>query len=80
VTVAAEQGLLGLVPYLALLGAVVGTLLAVPSRLPVARSALIACFAGLMVHSLAYAGLLIDPVTWAAVAAGFALARAPVEA
>ena len=80
VTVAAEQGLLGLVPYLALLAAIVGTLLAVPSRLPVARAALVACFAGLVVHSLAYAGLLIDPVTWAIVAAGFALARSSVEA
>jgi len=45
----------------------------------VARSALVACFAGLVVHSLAYAGLLIDPVTWAIVAAGFALARYSVE-
>ena len=75
VTVAAEQGLLGLVPYAALVAAVVGTLLTVPQRLTVARSALVACFAGLVVHSLAYAGLLIDPVTWAIVAAGFALAR-----
>jgi putative inorganic carbon (HCO3(-)) transporter len=80
VTVAAEQGLFGLVPYLALLAAVLGTLLAVPSRLPVARSAVVACFAGLVVHSLAYAGLLIDPVTWAIAAAGFALAWSPVEA
>jgi hypothetical protein len=31
------------------------------------------------VHSLAYAGLLIDPVTWTLVAAGFALARYSVE-
>jgi putative inorganic carbon (hco3(-)) transporter len=79
VTVAAEQGLLGLVPYLALLAAVAGTLLTVPKRLPIARSALVACFAGLLVHSLAYAGLLIDPVTWALVAAGFALARYSVQ-
>jgi O-antigen ligase len=79
VTVAAEQGLLGFVPYLALLAAIAGTLLTVPERLRVARSALVACFAGLVVHSLAYAGLLIDPVTWAIVAAGFALARYSVE-
>jgi len=79
VTVAAEQGLLGLIPYLALLAAVAGTLLSVPRRLPVARSALVACFAGLFVHSLAYAGLLIDPVTWAIAAAGFALARYSVQ-
>jgi O-antigen ligase len=79
VTVAAEQGALGLVPYLALLAAIVGTLLTVPERLRVARSALVACFAGLVVHSLAYAGLLIDPATWAIVAAGFALARYSVE-
>jgi putative inorganic carbon (hco3(-)) transporter len=79
VTVAAEQGLLGLAPYLALLAAVAGALLTVPVRLAVARSALVACFAGLVVHSLAYAGLLIDPVTWAIVAAGFALARYSVQ-
>jgi O-antigen ligase len=79
VTVAAEQGLLGFVPYLALLAAVTGALLTVPARLAVARSALVACFAGLVVHSLAYAGLLIDPVTWAIVAAGFALARYSVQ-
>ncbi|HYU60463.1 MAG TPA: O-antigen ligase family protein [Solirubrobacterales bacterium] len=80
VTVAAEQGIVGIAPYLLLLAAAVGALLAVPARIPVARSALVACFAGLVVHSLAYAGLLIDPVTWALVATGLALARHPVAA
>lgn len=78
VTVAAEQGLLGLVPYVALLAAALGALIAVPLRLSVARSALVACFAAMVVHSLAYAGLLIDPVTWALVGTGLALARHPV--
>jgi putative inorganic carbon (HCO3(-)) transporter len=80
VTVAAEQGLVGLVAYLALLAAAAGALLGVPARMPLIRSALAACVAGLVVHSLAYAGLLIDPVTWALVATGLALAGKPVAA
>ena len=78
VTVAAEQGVVGLAPYLALLAAGLGALLAVPKRLRIARTALVACFAAMVVHSLAYAGLMIDPVTWALLATGLALARHPL--
>ena len=60
--------------------AVAGTLLTRAQAAADRRArALVACFAGLFVHSLAYAGLLIDPVTWALVAAGFALARYSVQ-
>jgi putative inorganic carbon (hco3(-)) transporter len=79
VTVAAEQGLVGLVPYVALVAAAVGTLLAVPG-LPIARAALVSCFAAIVVHSLAYAGLLIDPATWVLLGTGLALARNPAAA
>jgi putative inorganic carbon (hco3(-)) transporter len=79
VTVAAEQGLVGLVPYAALVAAAVGTLLAVPG-LPIARAALVSCFAAIVVHSLAYAGLLIDPATWVLLGTGLALARNPAAA
>ena len=77
VTVAAEQGLLGLLPYAALLLGAFAALLAVPLGLRVARSALVACFVAMVVHSLAYAGLLIDPATWALLGVGLALARRP---
>jgi putative inorganic carbon (HCO3(-)) transporter len=80
VTVAAEQGLIGLAPYLALLAAAVGTLLATPAGMTVARAALLACLGAMVVHSLAYAGLLIDPVTWALLGIGLALVRYPVPA
>jgi hypothetical protein len=32
----------------------------------------------MVAHSLAYAGFLIDPVTWALLGVGLALARAPL--
>ena len=56
-----------------------GTLLAGsgPPGLTVARSALFACFVAMVVHSLGYAGLLIDPVTWTLLGVGLALARRP---
>jgi O-antigen ligase len=77
VTVAAEQGIVGLIPYAALLLAALAALLAVPVGLRVARTALVACFVAMVVHSLAYAGLLIDPVTWTLLGVGLALARRP---
>jgi hypothetical protein len=55
-------------------------LLAVGAATPVARAALVACLAAMVVHSLAYAGFLIDPVTWALLGVGAALARRPAGA
>ena len=43
-----------------------------------APGALVACFVAMVVHSLAYAGFLIDPVTWALLGVGLSLARGPL--
>lgn len=68
VTVAAEQGLVGLVPYAALLVlAVLAMVRPWPARSDV-RAGIVACFAALLVHSLGYAGFFIDPATWALLA------------
>ncbi len=80
ITVAAEQGAVGLVLYATLLAAGLGTLLVAAPALPATRAALLACFVAMIVHSLAYAGFLIDPVTWAILGLGLALARAPAGA
>jgi putative inorganic carbon (hco3(-)) transporter len=77
VTVAAEQGAAGMILYLSLLAAGLVALLAARSGGPVARGALVACFVAMVVHSLAYAGLMIDPATWALLGIGLALAARP---
>jgi O-antigen ligase len=90
VTVAAEQGLLGLAAYVAV---VVAALLALfgdrsftrrnpgePSAgatgggVRVARAALAAMFVALLVHTMVYAAFLEDPFTWVILAAGASLA------
>lgn len=73
ITVAAEQGVLGLVPYAAVLGL---SILLLARPLPVAspaRAGVAACFAALLVHSVGYAGFYIDPATWALLALGLVL-------
>ncbi len=69
ITVAAEQGVIGLVPYLALLAVALAVLLAGASR-GAASAAVAACFVAMIVHSLGYAGFAIDPATWALLALG----------
>ena len=78
VTVAAEQGVLGLAVYLALLVAAFARLLAGARASPV-RAAIAAAFAGLVVHTLLYAAFLEDPLTWTLLAAGSAFALGPVR-
>ncbi len=106
ITVAAEQGVIGLAVYVAFILAAGWRLLEglrglVPGfgqrpamggaglaaegwraaggwALGGVRVALVAGFAAMIVHSLAYAAFLTDPITWALLAAGFALAREPV--
>lgn len=80
VTVAAEQGLVGLIAYLALIVVALGTLgrgLWGP-RPPdlAARAAVLAAFVALLVHTLAYAGFFEDPITWVLLAVGASLAHA----
>jgi putative inorganic carbon (HCO3(-)) transporter len=94
VTVAAEQGAVGLVVYVAVLvtafaALLSGSLLTAASSasrpgasgvgssewpILAARIAVTAAFAGLVVHSVGYAGFLTDPLTWALLAVGSALA------
>ena len=78
VTVAAEQGVVGLLLYGGLVLAGLGALLGAAPSLPAARTALVACFVAMIAHSLAYAGFLTDPATWALLGLGLALARAPI--
>jgi O-antigen ligase len=79
VTVAAEQGILGLAVYMSFAATALITLLAGAGGSP-ARTAVAACFVAMLVHSLGYAGFAIDPATWALLALGVALRRGPPEA
>jgi O-antigen ligase len=74
VTVAAEQGILGLVVYVALLIAAFTVLFAGAGRSP-PRIAIAACFAALVLHTWTYADFLEDPITWTLLGIGVALAR-----
>ncbi|HYQ77736.1 MAG TPA: O-antigen ligase family protein [Solirubrobacterales bacterium] len=77
VTVAAEQGLLGLLVYLALVVIALGTLSSGLFSAPTAaRAAILAAFVALLVHTLAYAGFFEDPITWVLLAVGASLAHA----
>ena len=79
ITVAAEQGVVGLIPYLALLGVAAWVLLGAAAagwrgaRRPPA-AVLAACLAAMFIHSLGYAAFLIDPITWTILAIGAAAA------
>jgi O-antigen ligase len=75
ITVAAEQGIIGLAVYVALLIAAVATLFRGAGRSP-PRIALLACFAALVLHTWTYADFLEDPITWTLLGIGVALARA----
>ena len=74
VTIAAEQGIVGLAVYLALLASAFVVLFRGAARSP-ARIAIAACFAALVLHTWTYADFLEDPFTWALLAVGLALAR-----
>jgi O-antigen ligase len=78
VTVAAEQGGLGLLVYVALLVAAFLRLLR-GARASPARAGIAAAFAGLMLHTWLYAAFLEDPLTWVLLAVGTALALSPNE-
>jgi O-antigen ligase len=73
VTVAAEQGIVGLALYVALLVSAFAVLFSGAGRSP-PRIAIAACFAALVLHTFTYADFLEDPETWALLAIGVALA------
>ena len=75
ITVAAEQGIVGLALYFALLVVAFVTLLRGAGRSP-PRIAVAACFAALVLHTFTYADFLEDPMTWTLLGIGVALARA----
>lgn len=76
ITFAAEQGIVGLAVYLALLAAALVRLLR--GAMGVALRAFVAAaFVGLLVHTMLYAAFLEDPMTWVLLAIGMALAAAP---
>jgi putative inorganic carbon (hco3(-)) transporter len=77
VTVAAEQGLIGELAYVAFVVAALAMLMR-GARASPARAAVAAAFLALVFHTQLYADFLEDPVTWALLGIGFALTQAPV--
>jgi len=75
-TVAAEQGMIGLAAYLALLAAALARLLARARDNPY-RAVVAAGFVAVVLHTWLYAAFLEDPVTWTLLAIGAVLARRP---
>jgi len=75
ITIAAEQGVIGLAVYVALLVAAFAVLFRGAGRSP-PRIAIAACFAALVLHTWTYADFLEDPITWTLLGIGVALARA----
>ncbi|HEY4826305.1 MAG TPA: O-antigen ligase family protein [Solirubrobacteraceae bacterium] len=78
ITIAAEQGLIGELAYLAFVLAAVVMLLRRARADPI-RAAVAAAFIALLFHTLLYADFLEDPITWTLLAIGAALARRPSE-
>ncbi|MGH2926339.1 MAG: O-antigen ligase family protein [Solirubrobacterales bacterium] len=76
ITVAAEQGGIGLIVY-ALLIALAFIVLFGGASGSVALAAVAACFVVMVAHSLGYAGFTTDPATWALLGLGLALRRRP---
>jgi len=83
VTVLAEQGLVGLALYVALIAVALWTMGAgmwarAAERAPpyAGRGAVLAAFVALLVHTMAYAGFYEDPITWVLLAVGASLASA----
>jgi O-antigen ligase len=80
VTVAAEQGVIGIAAYAALLAVALGTMGSGLWRKPeVGRAAVLAAFVALLVHTMAYAGFFEDPIAWLLLAVGASLGAAAVR-
>jgi O-antigen ligase len=82
VTVAAEQGTLGLALYVALIVVASRTLFggtATRAGRSPPRIAIAACFAALVLHTWVYADFLEDPMTWTLLGIGVALVALPAR-
>jgi O-antigen ligase len=84
ITVAAEQGIVGLAAYAALLVVALWTMgsgLFTRGKSPAGqfapRAAVLAAFVALLIHTMAYAGFYEDPITWVLLAVGASLATVP---
>jgi putative inorganic carbon (HCO3(-)) transporter len=77
VTVAAEQGLIGLAFYVALIVVALWAMTAGLQGRRASRAAVLAAFVALLVHTMAYAGFFEDPIAWVLLAVGAALASTP---
>ena len=77
ITVAAEQGLIGLAFYVALIVVALWAMTAGLKGRRASRAAVLAAFVALLVHTMAYAGFYEDPITWVLLAVGAALASTP---
>ncbi|MHB8657422.1 MAG: O-antigen ligase family protein [Solirubrobacteraceae bacterium] len=73
ITIAAEQGLIGELTYVALVVAAAVRLLRRSRGVP-ARAAIAATFLALVFHTMLYADFLEDPITWTLLGVGCALA------
>jgi putative inorganic carbon (hco3(-)) transporter len=73
INVAAEQGVVGLAVYVALLVTALFTLLGRGAGDSLPRTAVGACFVAMTVNSFGYTGFTIDPATWALLALGVSL-------
>lgn len=76
ITVAAEQGIVGLALYLMLLVVAFAALLRGVREDPV-RAGIAAAFAALVLHTWSYASFLEDPLTWALLGVGLAFSLIP---
>ncbi len=76
ITVAAEQGMIGLALYAALIVTALWTMTTGPGVSTPGRAAVLAAFIALLVHTMAYAGFYEDPITWVLLAVGASLAAA----
>ncbi len=79
VTVAAEQGALGLAAYLALIALALGRVFRGARSGPM-RAAIAAAFTALVAHTIMYAAFLEDPLSWSLLGAATAFAVAPTKA
>jgi O-antigen ligase len=80
ITVAAEQGIIGLAAYATLLVVALWTMSTGLGRSPlVARAAVLATFVALLIHTIAYASFYEDPIAWVLLAAAASLAAVPVR-
>jgi hypothetical protein len=78
VTVAAEQGAIGLIAYTAVVVLALVVLLSGAGG-SVAAAAVASCFVAMVVHSIGYADFATDPATWALLGLGLALRQGRPE-